>query len=429
MSDLPGCTIAGIVLTAEAGGATPAGVGGGTVTFTYPHRAVTYQAAGSPAPVVVRTPDMVARIRKDGTLTREDGDGPFTVLAIDAEGMNPRGGTITARIKTADGTRLAPIQFTPQAGATINLGAHVDVAKFAGTATVVTEAVAARAEAAAERAQRAADGVADISAQVEQVDALTARAEAAAEASSGDATTAATAAKTVARDAQQVRDALTVATGHVERLDAIVTEHGLLKGDTGPAGPEGPAGPAGVPGPTGPVGPPGTIPTPGDYHVSGPGRPDVPATTNGAITGTEPVGCLYLSSDGAAVGAWAWRKRPTGWQVVDGDTGWVPLAKPEALTDRGELKVRRIGTTAYLMATDIETRITNERVALASARTLTGFRPAGRAASPLYKEEDQVGVIGYRFDGLFISASQTIWLYGTIIEPTTDPWPVTLTLT
>lgn len=57
--------------------------------------------------------------------------------------------------------------------------------------------------------------------------------------------------------------------------------------------------------------------------VSGPGRPDQVATTQGAITGSEPVGTTYTSTDGANVGAYVWRKRPGGkWAVTDGDTGW-----------------------------------------------------------------------------------------------------------
>lgn len=67
--------------------------------------------------------------------------------------------------------------------------------------------------------------------------------------------------------------------------------------------------------------------------LTGPGRPDQPATTGGIITGSEPVGSEYRSQDGAGAGAWAWRKRPSGWAVTDGDTGWrsVPcIAKSDS---------------------------------------------------------------------------------------------------
>lgn len=59
---------------------------------------------------------------------------------------------------------------------------------------------------------------------------------------------------------------------------------------------------------------------------TGPGRPDTPTTTAGNVTGSEPVGTTYYSTDGANVGAYVWRKRPSGkWEVTDGDTGWRVL--------------------------------------------------------------------------------------------------------
>ena len=38
--------------------------------------------------------------------------------------------------------------------------------------------------------------------------------------------------------------------------------------------------------------------------VLGSGRPDKPETTSGKITGNEPNGTIYESSDGGRVGAW-----------------------------------------------------------------------------------------------------------------------------
>lgn len=78
--------------------------------------------------------------------------------------------------------------------------------------------------------------------------------------------------------------------------------------------------------------------------VSGPGRPDQVATTQGAITGSEPVGTTYTSTDGANVGAYVWRKRPGGkWAVTDGDTGWRHITAP-AIT-AGGIRFRRVGST------------------------------------------------------------------------------------
>ena len=53
----------------------------------------------------------------------------------------------------------------------------------------------------------------------------------------------------------------------------------------------------------------------------GPGRPDRPATTNGVITGKEPVGAEYRSTDGAGAGLFDWRKRPTGWEIAGVGSG------------------------------------------------------------------------------------------------------------
>lgn len=66
---------------------------------------------------------------------------------------------------------------------------------------------------------------------------------------------------------------------------------------------------------------PGAVVDP--YSIRGPGRPDVPSTTGGVITGAEPVGAEYRSTDGAGVGAWTWTRRPGGkWHVTNGDSGW-----------------------------------------------------------------------------------------------------------
>ncbi|WP_347042006.1 hypothetical protein [Brachybacterium nesterenkovii] len=86
--------------------------------------------------------------------------------------------------------------------------------------------------------------------------------------------------------------------------------------------------------------------------IVGPGRPDQPGTTGGLITGSEPVGCEYRSTDGASVGAWTWRKHATGWVVVDGDTGWrdITSATPAGLINGGGyLKLRRTTTSGVWM--------------------------------------------------------------------------------
>ena len=80
------------------------------------------------------------------------------------------------------------------------------------------------------------------------------------------------------------------------------------------------------------------------YVIVGPGRPDVPSTTAGTITGAEPVGAEYRSQDGAQVGANVWMNRPGGkWEVTDGDTGWRLYGTITGGTDGVcEVRVRRI---------------------------------------------------------------------------------------
>lgn len=55
--------------------------------------------------------------------------------------------------------------------------------------------------------------------------------------------------------------------------------------------------------------------------ITGNGRPDKPATTNGKITDNEPNGTFYNSLDGASVGAYLWQKQNGNWIVISGDTG------------------------------------------------------------------------------------------------------------
>ena len=90
--------------------------------------------------------------------------------------------------------------------------------------------------------------------------------------------------------------------------------------------------------------------------VVGPGRPDAPTTTGmtSEALAALPVGCEYRSTDGASVGAWVWRKRPTGWVVAEGDTGWIDMSghlrgahgggDPVALTS-GRIHLKRTNNT------------------------------------------------------------------------------------
>lgn len=85
------------------------------------------------------------------------------------------------------------------------------------------------------------------------------------------------------------------------------------------------------------------------YIIKGKGRPDKPDTTDGKITGDEPVGTIYISTDGAGTGAWIWCKfaddeiKPftaKGWSVIAGDTGNV-IITPTNVKGNAKIVFRR----------------------------------------------------------------------------------------
>ena len=56
-------------------------------------------------------------------------------------------------------------------------------------------------------------------------------------------------------------------------------------------------------------------------EIIGTGRPDDPSTLEATTiqqVANAQVGTLFISLDGAGIGAWAWRKRRTGWGLVEG---------------------------------------------------------------------------------------------------------------
>ncbi|WP_233190547.1 hypothetical protein [Brachybacterium sp. UMB0905] len=68
-----------------------------------------------------------------------------------------------------------------------------------------------------------------------------------------------------------------------------------------------------------------------------------------------PVGAEYRSTDGADVGAWVWSKRPTGWVVTDGDTGWRIIPLTDAGFSSGRLRLRRTPGLVWVSADDLRT--------------------------------------------------------------------------
>lgn len=90
------------------------------------------------------------------------------------------------------------------------------------------------------------------------------------------------------------------------------------------------------------------IPTDGDGQssdstiITGNGRPDKPDTTDGKITGREPNGSFYYSTNGAGVGAYLWQKQNNKWIVISGDTGPRRMGNSSVNIKEGAIYLRRM---------------------------------------------------------------------------------------
>ena len=208
---------------------------------------------------------------------------------------------------------------------------------------------------------------------------------------------------------------------------------------------DGVAGPdlRGAPGPAstvpGPAGPPGAVPVASDYLVVGPGRPDAPTTTgfSAAQIAALPVGCEYRSTDGASVGAWVWRKRPTGWTVTQGDTGWVTLTDPDVWASGG-MMVRRVDSNLYWKVGTGQYGLSNWSAAFANGTLKASvipapFRPQGTSAYITLRTDGAsktvVGAFEIQTTGHIVRRTTD---NGTLTSdalsgPTSNPWPTTLT--
>ena len=79
--------------------------------------------------------------------------------------------------------------------------------------------------------------------------------------------------------------------------------------------------------------------------ITGNGRPDKPNTTGGKITGREPNGTIYISIDGAGVGAYQWQKQNNKWNVTSADTGVRRITQGAVNIKSGYVSLRRVNNT------------------------------------------------------------------------------------
>lgn len=190
--------------------------------------------------------------------------------------------------------------------------------------------------------------------------------------------------------------------------------------------------PKGDRGDRGETGAPGVVSSASSYVIVGPGRPDVPSTTAGTITGSEPVGAEYRSQDGAQVGAYVWMKRPGGkWEVVDGDTGArnvLGLKTSHWSTNLGApWTVRRVGNMV-LMSLPFTTPANTSKVSVFSDYgALAGFRPPAWTTF-VFPAPSGTGTVKYAFSPTSHDAQATAstLFEAVMVWVTAEPWPSTL---
>lgn len=189
--------------------------------------------------------------------------------------------------------------------------------------------------------------------------------------------------------------------------------------------------PKGDRGDRGETGPPGVVSSASSYILVGPGRPDVPSTTAGTITGAEPVGAEYRSQDGAQdgaqVGAYVWMKRPGGkWEVTVGDTGWrdITALQTNPAPTGGRLIVRRVGALVSAGFEDLKWA-TGSGSTRANLNLPAGFAANARYMGALYGYDGATWGYNFRTDwpGIWPNSKGEIWLREYRQWSSAQPWP------
>lgn len=205
-----------------------------------------------------------------------------------------------------------------------------------------------------------------------------------------------------------------------------------------------PKGDKGDKGNKGDTGAPGALTNASTYHIVGNGRPDVASSTSGVITGSEPIGAVYYSKDGAGVGAWIWQKRPDGWVVTDGDTGWVDITSfavdPAASQPGGKIYVRRTGASLVSLRLVNLAPLSVDGVPVVETEWLpNGFINQGLVfffLSDIGRGESRNGIYA-RLSGspwwkykrpIKIGSTSAMDCKGETTFTTTNPWPTSFTV-
>ena len=167
-----------------------------------------------------------------------------------------------------------------------------------------------------------------------------------------------------------------------------------------------------------------------DWLKVGPGDPRTPATTSGQITGTEPNGCSYRSTDGGGVGGYLWVKRAGVWVCVEGDTG--PIALTPKLNAGWTVSIatwQRINSVVYLQIEGAAGTVAGNIIsALPNWMRCTGRSIEWRQGSG---GSTVIRPATWYLNGQYIGGPMPSGGEGSLINgisPTSYAWPTTLTL-
>lgn len=188
--------------------------------------------------------------------------------------------------------------------------------------------------------------------------------------------------------------------------------------------------------------------------ITGVGRPDKPETTQGKITGREPNGAFYSSTNGAGVGAYLWQKQNNKWVVISGDTGSRRMTRDSVNVKEGAIYLRRVGNMVECSFTtgrwgtisfygSGNSRFTRKNHAkrmdiLPREKIPLGFRATVPVMLPFYNDEGENVALVYvahtldnnyielRFNGNVSTSDMDYMRMPVITWITNDPYPETL---
>lgn len=188
--------------------------------------------------------------------------------------------------------------------------------------------------------------------------------------------------------------------------------------------------------------------------ITGNGRPDKFETTQGKITGREPNGTFYNSTNGAGVGAYLWQKQNNKWVVISGDTGSRRMTRDSVNVKEGAIYLRRVGNMVECSFTtgrwgtisfygSGNSRFTRKNHAkrmdiLPREKIPLGFRATVPVMLPFYNDEGENVALVYvahtsdnnyielRFKGNVSTSDMDYMRMPVITWITNDPYPETL---